>query len=90
MIMNDKDFRRLKHVRHVDNSIIGMTAPLSRAKQPEAEMAELPRERPEWRGKTEITNLCSGETPFLGTTISLKETRIGIERGSEQRISSII
>lgn len=87
-VMNDKDFRRPKHVRHVDNPIIGVTAPLSKAKQPEAEMAELPRERPEWKGKTKITHPCSGETPFLGTTISLKGTRI--ERGSGQRISSII
>lgn len=88
--MNDKDFRRLKYVRHVDNFIIGMTAPLSRAKQLEAEMVELLRERPEWKGRTKITHLCSGETLFLGTIISLKETRIGIERSSEQRISSII
>ncbi len=86
--MNDKDFRRLKHVRYVDNSIIGVTTPSSKAKRPEAEMAELSGERPEWKGKTKITHLCSGETPFLETTIGLKETHI--EQGSKQRISSII
>lgn len=87
-IMNDKDFRWPKYVRYVDNSIIGVTAPLSEAKQPEAEIAELPRERPEQEGKTKITHPYSEETLFLGTTISLKGTRI--KQSSEQRIGSVI
>jgi len=89
-IMDDENFRRLKYVRYVDDSTIGVTAPLSEAKQLKTEIAFPPRERPKLAGEggTRITNPYSEETLFLGTTISLKGPHT--QQSSEQRISSVI